>query len=280
MVAGLDQYGVFGNPIGHSKSPLIHRLFAEQTRQTMNYEALLAPLDGFATFASDFFARGGRGANVTVPFKEQAFALATQLSERAERAGAVNTLCRHADGTLLGDNTDGAGLVRDLMINAQWPLKAQRILLLGAGGAVRGVLQPLLAQQPSEIVIANRTLSKAEALAQHFADLGPVLASEFAWLQQPFDIIINGTSASLSGALPPLPAAVIRAGHTRCYDMMYSAEPTAFNQWAQDLGAAACMDGLGMLVEQAAEAFLLWRGVRPDSAPVLAALREQLAASA
>ncbi|WP_071871650.1 shikimate dehydrogenase [Atopomonas hussainii] len=277
MVAGLDQYGVFGNPIGHSKSPLIHRLFAEQTGQTMSYEALLAPLDGFADFARDFFARGGRGANVTVPFKEQAFALVDQLSERAERAGAVNTLCRHADGKLLGDNTDGAGLVRDLTVNAGWALAGQRILLLGAGGAVRGVLQPLLAHKPRELVIANRTLSKAETLAQHFADLGPVLASEFAWLQQPFDLIINGTSASLAGELPPLPAAVIKPGHTRCYDMMYSAEPTAFNRWASDLGAAACMDGLGMLVEQAAEAFLLWRGVRPDSAPVLAELRAQLA---
>ncbi len=277
MVAGLDQYGVFGNPIGHSKSPLIHRLFAEQTGQTMSYEALLAPLDGFAEFARGFFARGGRGANVTVPFKEQAFALVDQLSERAERAGAVNTLCRHADGKLLGDNTDGAGLVRDLTVNAGWALAGQRILLLGAGGAVRGVLQPLLAHKPRELVIANRTLSKAETLAQHFADLGPVLASEFAWLQQPFDLIINGTSASLAGELPPLPAAVIKPGHTRCYDMMYSAEPTAFNRWASDLGAAACMDGLGMLVEQAAEAFLLWRGVRPDSAPVLAELRAQLA---
>ncbi len=277
MVAGLDQYGVFGNPIGHSKSPLIHRLFAEQTGQTMSYEALLAPLDGFAEFARDFFARGGRGANVTVPFKEQAFALVDQLSERAERAGAVNTLCRHADGKLLGDNTDGAGLVRDLPVNAGWALADQRILLLGAGGAVRGVLQPLLAHKPRELVIANRTLSKAETLAQHFADLGPVLASEFAWLQQPFDLIINGTSASLAGELPPLPAAVIKPGHTRCYDMMYSAEPTAFNRWASDLGAAVCMDGLGMLVEQAAEAFLLWRGVRPDSAPVLAELRAQLA---
>ncbi|SEK21099.1 shikimate dehydrogenase [Atopomonas hussainii] len=277
MVAGLDQYGVFGNPIGHSKSPLIHRLFAEQTGQTMSYEALLAPLDGFADFARDFFARGGRGANVTVPFKEQAFALVNQLSERAERAGAVNTLCRHADGKLLGDNTDGVGLVRDLTVNAGWSLADQRILLLGAGGAVRGVLQPLLAHKPRELVIANRTLSKAETLAQHFADLGPVLASEFAWLQQPFDLIINGTSASLAGELPPLPAAVIKPGHTRCYDMMYSAEPTAFNRWASDLGAAACMDGLGMLVEQAAEAFLLWRGVRPDSAPVLAELRAQLA---
>lgn len=267
-----DRYAVFGNPIAHSKSPHIHGLFAAQTQQDLTYEALLAPLDNFAAFARDFFIQG-RGANVTVPFKEEAFQLADELSERAQRAGAVNTLHRLENGRLLGDNTDGAGLLRDLTVNAGLSLQGKRVLLLGAGGAVRGVLAPLLAEQPACVVIANRTLAKAETLAQLFADLGDVRASTFDALQGPFDLIINGTSASLSGELPPLNDGLIQAGQSVCYDMMYSQEPTAFNRWAASLGAARTLDGLGMLVEQAAEAFLLWRGVRPDSAPVLASLR-------
>ena len=271
----MDRYGVFGNPIGHSKSPLIHRLFAEQTDQALSYEPLLAPLDDFIGFARAFFAEG-RGGNVTVPFKEEAYRLADELSERARRAGAVNTLKKLDDGRLLGDNTDGAGLVRDLTINAALNLANARILLLGAGGAVRGVLEPLLACQPRALVIANRTVAKAEQLAQEFAELGPVAASGFDWLSEPVDLIINGTSASLAGELPPLDPSLIQPGHTVCYDMMYAKEPTAFNRWASEHGAARCIDGLGMLVEQAAEAFFLWRGVRPDSAPVLAELRRQL----
>ena len=271
----MDRYVVFGNPIGHSKSPLIHRLFAEQTDQALSYEPLLAPLDDFFGFARAFFAEG-RGGNVTVPFKEEAYRLADELSERARRAGAVNTLKKLDDGRLLGDNTDGAGLVRDLTINAALNLANARILLLGAGGAVRGVLEPLLACQPRALVIANRTVAKAEQLAQEFAELGPVAASGFDWLSEPVDLIINGTSASLAGELPPLDPSLIQPGHTVCYDMMYAKEPTAFNRWASEHGAARCIDGLGMLVEQAAEAFFLWRGVRPDSAPVLAELRRQL----
>ena len=271
----MDRYGVFGNPIGHSKSPLIHRLFAEQTDQALSYEPLLAPLDDFIGFARAFFAEG-RGGNVTVPFKEEAYRLADELSERARRAGAVNTLKKLDDGRLLGDNTDGAGLVRDLTVNAALNLANARILLLGAGGAVRGVLEPLLACQPRALVIANRTVAKAEQLAQEFAELGPVAASGFDWLSEPVDLIINGTSASLAGELPPLDPSLIQPGHTVCYDMMYAKEPTAFNRWASEHGAARCIDGLGMLVEQAAEAFYLWRGVRPDSAPVLAELRRQL----
>lgn len=271
----MDRYGVFGNPIGHSKSPLIHRLFAAQTGEALSYEPLLAPLGDFAGFARAFFAEG-RGGNVTVPFKEEAFRLADELSERARRAGAVNTLKKLDDGRLLGDNTDGAGLVRDLTINAGLDLNDARILLLGAGGAVRGVLEPLLGQSPQALVIANRTVAKAEQLAHEFARLGPVAASGFDWLSEPVDLIINGTSASLAGELPPLDASLIRPGHTVCYDMMYGKEPTAFNRWAVEHGAARCIDGLGMLVEQAAEAFFLWRGVRPDSAPVLAELRRQL----
>lgn len=272
----MDKYAVFGNPIAHSKSPLIHRLFAEQCGQAMTYEALLVPLDDFPGQVQAFFATG-LGANVTVPFKEEAFAVADQLTERARRAGAVNTLQRLHDGSLLGDNTDGAGLVRDLTENAGLNLEGKRILLLGAGGAVRGVLEPLLAQRPAMLVLANRTVEKAERLAREFADLGEIYASGFDWLEEPVDLIINGTSASLSGELPRLAPSLVRPGHTVCYDMMYGARPTAFCSWAQTQGAARALDGLGMLVEQAAEAFTLWRGVRPQTAPVLAELRRQLA---
>lgn len=272
----MDRYVVFGNPIGHSKSPLIHRLFAEQTAQRLDYSTLLAPLDDFSGCAKAFFLEG-RGANVTVPFKEEAYRLANGLTARAQRAGAVNTLSKLADGSLLGDNTDGAGLVRDLTVNAGFSLKGKRILLLGAGGAVRGALEPLLAEQPSSVIIANRTLEKAELLAELFADLGPVSASGFDWLQEPVDLIINATSASLSGDVPPIASSLIEPGKTVCYDMMYSKEPTVFCRWATEHGAAVAMDGLGMLAEQAAEAFYLWRGVRPDTAPVLAELRRQLA---
>jgi shikimate dehydrogenase len=271
----IDRYCVFGNPIAHSKSPLIHRMFAAQTGEALSYEALLAPLDDFSAFARAFF-REGLGANVTVPFKEEAFRLADMLSARAARAGAVNTLKKQDDGRLLGDNTDGAGLVRDLTVNAGLELRGRHILLLGAGGAARGVLEPLLAEQPAELVIANRTVEKAEELARLFADLGPVLASGFDWIDAPVDLIINATSASLAGALPPISPSLSRRGHTVCYDMMYAKEPTAFNRWAASHGAARTLDGLGMLVEQAAEAFCLWRGVRPDSAPVLAELRRLL----
>jgi shikimate dehydrogenase len=274
----MDHYGVFGNPIAHSKSPLIHRLFAAQTGQTLSYEPLLAPLENFVGFAREFFATG-LGANVTVPFKEQAFRLADQLSARAQRAGAVNTLMKLADGRLLGDNTDGAGLVRDLTVNAGLSLAGKRILLLGAGGAVRGVLEPLLAERPAALVVANRTVAKAEQLAHEFADLGPIMASGFDWLDEPVDLIINGTSASLAGDVPPIAPSLIRPGHTLCYDMMYAKHATAFNAWAAAQGAAQTLDGLGMLVEQAAEAFTLWRGVRPQSAPVLAHLRELLSAA-
>ena len=274
----MDRYCVFGNPIGHSKSPLIHRLFAEQTGQRLSYEALLAPLDDFTTFARAFFAQG-KGGNVTVPFKEQAFAMADSLTERARRAGAVNTLQKLADGRLLGDNTDGAGLARDLTVNAGVALRGRRILLLGAGGAVRGVLEPLLAEQPAMLVLANRTVEKAELLAREFSDLGEIYPSGFDWLEEPVDLIINGTSASLTGELPPIAHSLVKAGQTICYDMMYARQPTAFCQWALEQGAAQALDGLGMLVEQAAEAFLLWRGVRPETAPVLAEMRRLLAAS-
>lgn len=274
----MDSYAVFGNPIGHSKSPAIHRQFAEQTAQPLTYGTVLAPLDGFEASLKAFF-REGLGANVTVPFKEQAFQLADELTDRARLAGAVNTLMRLPDGRLLGDNTDGAGLVGDLLGNAGRRLADQRILLLGAGGAVRGVLGPLLAQRPAALIIANRTEARAAALADTFAALGPVSACRFEALQGPFDLIINGTSASLGGELPPLADSLIEPGHTLCYDMMYGAEPTPFCRWAAAQGAPV-RDGLGMLVEQAAEAFALWRGIRPQTGPVLEALRRQLAGAA
>ncbi|MHC8404937.1 shikimate dehydrogenase [Pseudomonas sp. TMB3-21] len=273
----MDRYVVFGNPIGHSKSPLIHRLFAEQTGEKLDYTTSLVPLDDFSDFVLAFF-REGRGANVTVPFKEQAYRLAHSLTARAQRAGAVNTLSKLADGSLLGDNTDGAGLVRDLTVNAGFSLTGKRILLLGAGGAVRGALESLLAERPASVIIANRTVEKAELLAELFADLGPVSASGFDWLQEPVDLIINATSASLTGDVPPIASSLIQAGETVCYDMMYGKEPTSFCRWTAQHGAAVAMDGLGMLAEQAAEAFFLWRGVRPDTAAVLAELRRQLAA--
>lgn len=272
----MQRYAVFGNPIAHSQSPFIHRMFAEQTGLQLTYEALLAPLDDFAGSLQQFFTSGGCGCNVTVPFKEQAFALADELSGRARRAGAVNTLIKLDNGRIRGDNTDGAGLVSDLLQN-NVPLAGQRILLLGAGGAARGVLEPLLAQQPAELAIANRTVEKAEQLASEFADLGPVVACGFDWIDTPVDLIINATSASLHGELPPLAPTLVKPAQTVCYDMMYGKDITAFNRWAQEQGAGRTLDGLGMLVGQAAEAFSVWTGQRPDTAPVMQALRDRLA---
>jgi shikimate dehydrogenase len=262
-----DRYAVFGHPIAHSKSPHIHAAFARQTGQDMTYEAILAPLDGFAASVAAFIAAGGRGANVTVPFKEEAFELASRLSPRAERAGAVNTLAFDANG-ILGDNTDGAGLVADLTRNLHCTLAGTRILLLGAGGAARGVIGPLLDQRPATLVIANRTVSRAQELADLF-DRG-VLACGFDAVNTPFDLVINATAASLAGELPPLSPGIFTVD-TLAYDMMYGRD-TPFLGFARAEGAATA-DGLGMLVEQAAEAFHLWRGVRPDTAPVIAALR-------
>ncbi len=263
-----DRYAVFGHPIAHSKSPQIHTAFARQTGQDMRYEAIPAPLDGFAESVAAFIAAGGRGANVTVPFKEEAFRLASRLSPRAQRAGAVNTLSFDADG-ILGDNTDGAGLVADLTRNLNCALAGKRILLLGAGGAARGVIEPLLDQQPAALVIANRTVSRAEELADLFGR--GVHACGFDAVDTPFDLVINATAASLAGDLPPLSPRVFTAD-TLAYDMMYGRD-TPFLNFARTHGARTA-DGLGMLVEQAAEAFCLWRGVRPDTAPVIAALRQ------
>jgi shikimate dehydrogenase len=270
-----DRYAVFGNPISHSKSPLIHALFAVQTGEDIRYEAILAPLDGFEAAISHEVGAGLCGANVTVPFKEEAFRLATRLTPRARRAGAVNTLA-FSDQGILGDNTDGAGLVRDLTIHHARSPRGKRILLLGAGGAARGAIEPLLAEKPRSLSIANRTADKAARLSESFRDLGPVEGGGFEALgDTAFDIVINATSASLGGELPPLPASVF-APQTLAYDMMYGAAETPFLAFARQCGAGRCADGLGMLVEQAAEAFFVWRGIRPDTTPVLAELRRRL----
>lgn len=273
-----DLYAVVGNPISHSKSPRIHSLFAAQTGEPVEYTAIQAPLDGFADTVTGFFDRGGCGLNITVPFKEQAWAMASKRTWRAEKAGAANTLFIDRDGHLTADNTDGAGLVADLVKNHGVALANQRILILGAGGAVRGVMGPLLAEQPRALVIANRTPAKARVLADLFADEAGATQLRGGGFEQPtevFDLVINGTSASLQGELPPLSPAVIGPS-TVVYDMMYGPDTTTFNRWALDNGARAAIDGLGMLIEQAAAAFAVWRGVQPDTAPVIAALRDRV----
>ena len=265
-----DRYCVIGNPIAHSKSPLIHAAFAAQTGQDLTYERELAPIDGFDAHVRGLIAAGMRGANVTVPFKLDAARLATRLSARAEAAGAVNTL-HFVDGAILGDNTDGPGLVADIVQNAGVDLAGKRVLLLGAGGAARGVVLPLLDAGAARIVVANRTRATANALVATFAD-ARVTACEYADIAAVFDVVVNATSASLSGTLPPVPACAFSAS-TLALDMMYAAAPTPFIVFAADQGAQV-RDGLGMLVEQAAEAFALWRGVRPDTTAVLAMLRQ------
>lgn len=267
-----DRYAVVGHPVAHSKSPRIHGLFAAQTRQDMRYEALLAPLDGFVATVRDFMAVGGRGMNVTVPFKEEAFRLADTLTPRARAAGAVNTLAFH-EGRIVGDNTDGAGLVADIRDNLGLALKGKRLLLLGAGGAVRGCLLPLLGEGPSPLLIANRTADKALVLAREFgAGVAGCGFGDLAGLS--FDIIINGTSAGLAEVALPLPPGLFAPG-ALAYDMVYGRQTPFLTQAAA--AGARCADGLGMLVEQAAEAFLVWRGLRPETAPVLKLLRQELA---
>ena len=271
----MDQYQVLGNPIKQSKLPAIHKVFAVETKQDIEYSAQLVAEGDFESYVEQFFNRGGKGLNITVPFKQCAFALAKHPSAAASLAAAANTLWRNADGELCADNTDGVGMVRDITANLAGSLAGKRVLILGAGGAVRGVLEPVLAQKLSELVIANRTVSKAQDLADAVQHLGNVSACGFTEVTGQFDWIINGTSASLSGDLPPLPAGILAAG-ARTYDMMYGAEPTVFSQWAMQQGAAQADDGLGMLVEQAAEAFTIWRGVRPSTQQLLTDLRAQL----
>ena len=270
-----DLYAVMGNPIHHSKSPQIHEQFAQQCKQNLVYSAMLVPVDGFENAVHKFFKGNGRGLNITVPFKEEAYKLADTLTERAQTAQAVNTLMLQEDGSILGDNTDGAGLVGDLTLNNQVELKGKRVLVIGAGGAVRGILQPFLGQLPESITIANRTFEKAQNLANSFREFGPISAAQFSDLKEPFDVIINGTSASLNGELPPLSAEVI-GQNTVVYDMMYAKQLTDFLKWAKSQGADKVLDGLGMLVGQAAVSFELWRNHRPNSRLVLEGMRKEL----
>ncbi len=274
--APADRYCVFGNPIAHSKSPDIHAAYAAQTGHAIVYEKRLAPVDGFAAAVQAFIAEGGRGANVTVPFKLEAVKVANALTIRAQAAGAVNTLHFTDDG-IIGDNTDGAGLVADIVNNAGVQISGRRVLLLGAGGAARGVVLPILEHRPAQLVIANRTVATAQALADQFAALGGegvVSACGYADINGAFDLVINATAASLGAELPPVPGTAFAPG-ALALDMMYGKEPTVFLEFAASHGAVV-RDGLGMLVEQAAEAFAVWRGVHPDTAPVLQSLRGQL----
>jgi shikimate dehydrogenase len=272
-----DRYALFGQPVSHSLSPRIHRQFAEQTHQELSYEAIEVAPGQFARSVAEFFSSGGRGLNITLPHKLSAYALAGRLSARAQRAGAVNTLLAEPGGRVLfGDNTDGAGLVRDLLFNLQARISEQRVLILGAGGAARGILAPLLDQKPRELCIANRSPERALMLTGLFADLEPVRAATPAELKgTQWDLILNATSASLSGEVPQLSAELLGRG-CLCYDLAYGRGPTAFMRWAQLHGAARTASGLGMLIEQAAEAFEIWRGVRPDTAPVRALLMTEL----
>ena len=270
------RYAVFGNPIAHSKSPEIHHAFAEQTKQELEYTKQLVDKDEFKLAADQFFSDGGKGLNVTVPFKQEAFDYADVLTPRARAAGAVNTLAKQEDGAILGDNTDGEGMVSDMLERLHWTLKDKTILVVGAGGAVRGVLLPLLQAEPTNITIANRTASKAKQLAESFSDYGELYATDFHELQgSSFDIVINGTSASLSGELPPVPISAFTED-TCVYDMVYDHALTPFLQYAHDQGVKRehLADGFGMLVGQAAESFHIWRGVKPDISPVITLLRD------
>ena len=269
-------YAVFGNPVEHSKSPDIHHQFAEQTQQAMTYRKQLVAIDAFAMTAQKFFDQGGSGLNVTLPFKFAAYHFAAQLTERAKTAGAVNTLIKK-DDIIIGDNTDGCGLLRDIRDNLQWPLAQQNILILGAGGAVRGILAPLLAAKPQSITIANRTSEKAQALVNQFQSLAnsTTLSSlAYAALNEQYELIINGTSASLVGQLPAVNSLIYQQAY--CYDMMYSKGETAFLQKANEHGAQATADGLGMLVEQAAESFYQWRQLRPVTESVVSSIRDAM----
>ena len=268
-----DQYAVMGNPIAHSKSPFIHSLFAAQTGQNLEYKSILVEIDAFESSVKLFAKNNGKGLNITVPFKQQAWDLVDEKSRCAEKAGAVNTIIINESGQMTGDNTDGIGLVNDLKNNHDFDFKNKKILVLGAGGAVRGVLGPILDERPESVVVANRTVSKASELESLFAEDGCIKGVGFGQIgDHGFDLVINGTAASLSGDLPPISPAVVKGAC--CYDMMYSKTDTVFMAWARENEAKKVWDGLGMLVEQAAESFYLWRGVRPDTSTVIQQVRD------
>jgi len=272
MSGTVDQYGVVGHPVAHSLSPFIHAMFARQTGQAMSYRLFDFAPEVLAERIAAFFARGGRGLNITLPYKVAAVAQADELTRRAQHAGAVNTLAVREDGSILGDNTDGVGLTQDLCVNQRVVVTRKRVLIIGAGGAARGVLAPLLGLEPELVVIANRTADRAKALAAAFAPMGRIEGFGFRYLAgAAFDLIINATSASLTGEIPDVPVAVV-GPETVCYDMAYGRGDTPFVRWCAQLGCRAAVPGWGMLVEQAAESFRLWRGVRPLTGPVLEAL--------
>ena len=272
--SSIDNYAVMGSPVAHSKSPQIHTEFAEQTKQDIFYQAIQVDDGRFKAAIKDFQTQGGKGLNITVPYKGDAWEVSEARSSRAERALAVNTISFDNAGKIIGDNTDGIGLVRDLTINQDIAIKDKDILILGAGGAVRGILDPLFDEYPGRVVIANRTVSRAEKLADIFSDRGDISACGFDGLAgSSFDIVINGTSASLQGEVPSLPEALLN-DNACCYDMMYSSIDTPFVSWAKAHGASKASDGLGMLVEQAAESFFIWRGVRPDTSNIIQLMRE------
>lgn len=275
VISKPDRYAVIGNPIAHSRSPEIHRLFADQTGESIRYEKILAGRGGFEDVASRFFEAGGRGLNVTLPFKGDAFEWAGQCTGLAEHAGAVNTLIAQDDGTCLGANTDGIGLLRDLKKSLRLSIQDTRILILGAGGATRGILEPLLREHPAIVLVANRTPARAEAVAGHFRTLGPVQGCALdAIPSKPFDLIVHATSVSLQHQELELPADLV-GPQTCCYDLVYSESPTPFLHWAKSQQAVKVADGFGMLLEQAAESFYLWRGKRPDTAMAANFLRPQ-----
>lgn len=273
-----QRYAVFGNPIHHSKSPVLHMAFAQQTQQDIIYTAECIDTDQFKNSADDFFTHGGQGLNITVPFKMDAFSYADKLSPRAKKAGAVNTLIKKED-YILGDNTDGVGFVTDITENLQWKLQNKKVLILGAGGAVRGILEPLLQTQPKHVVVANRTVEKAQQLANDFSLEGNISACHYNDLGDAiycdFDLIINGTSASLNGDLPDLPSHILHS-ETCCYDMMYGKSDTVFMQWAKQHHTTHVADGLGMLVCQGAESFYQWRNIRPETQAVIRRIRQSL----
>jgi len=270
------RFAVAGNPIAHSLSPKIHAAFASQYNSAIHYSAELVAQDLFEDWVSQFFQEGGRGLNVTLPFKIRAFELADQASDRARAAGAANFLTVSDDGRLLADNTDGKGLIADIVTNAGWPVADARVLLLGAGGAVKGVIAALLAEGPRSIFIANRTADRSAALAAQWSgEQCSVVGGAYAEIPEgPWDRVINGTSTGLSGEMLPLPESLTLARDGVCYDMAYGAQPTSFMRWAQEHGASQVRDGLGMLVEQAAESFYLWTGNAPRTDTVITALRE------
>ena len=272
----LDNYAVFGNPVEHSKSPAIHTAFAKANDEKISYKRQHIDIGAFEKEAKKFFKSGGKGLNVTVPFKLNAFNFAEKLTQRAKIAGAVNTLSVSYDGKIQGDTTDGIGITRDIVDNLGWAINEKKVLVLGAGGAVRGILQPILELLPQNVVIANRTIEKALKLSKNFADMGNLIGCDLQMLGgQQFDVVINGTSATLSNKIPPLPRGLL-SKNAVCYEMMYGSQQSIFLEWAKNNGAAQISDGLGMLVEQAAESFYVWRGVRPETRAVISMLKKQI----